>query len=187
MGGGNLLGFATRRKAPPSPDTVALLSGVIASSPLLHLAGLTIMIQVQRMAARLVRTLLPQLRIPVPVVPSHLSHDPMRNKVLEDSLIKQEGTIGGLTDMFDGGEALVAEDYKYWPKALPLLIVHGTADKVTSAKASETFINKVQASDKKLSLYEGGYHELVNEPDGVWQKYTNECISWVEAHISSNL
>ena len=30
-----------------------------------------------------------------------------------------------------------------------------------------------------------GLHELHNEPDGVKEKLTEECIAWVEAHLTS--
>jgi len=183
MGGGYSIAFATRQAAPPSPESVKLLSGVIGSSPLIHLTNSASAFQ--RWAGRKARHFLPYLVIPAPVNPDDLSHDPIKNKVLEDPLIKQKGSVSGITDMLDGGEALFAQDYKYWPKALPILIVHGTADQVTSAKASEAFIDKIEATDKKISLYDGGYHELVNEPDGVWEKFTDECISWVEAHASN--
>ena len=39
-------------------------------------------------------------------------------------------------------------------KRSQLFLAHGTADKVTSCKASETFFNSVVADDKKLSLYD---------------------------------
>lgn len=73
---------------------------------------------------------------------------------------------------------------------------------MTSHKASQAFIDKVPAEDKKITLYEvrdasssldcsdilqGGFHELVSEPDGVWEKFTDECISWVEARIPAKL
>jgi acylglycerol lipase len=86
--------------------------------------------------------------------------------------------------------------------------VHGTADKVTSFKATEEFYNKIDCADKKLSLYEvrgrfsiapsiawytswlmfhldhqGGYHELVHDIDGYPERLVEECISWVESHI----
>lgn len=69
----------------------------------------------------------------------------------------------------------MSSGYKTWPKSLPvrsiakchcrtselmlekrsqLFLAHGTADKVTSCKASETFFNSVVADDKKLSLYD---------------------------------
>ena len=28
-----------------------------------------------------------------------------------------------------------------------------------------------------------GYHELHNEPDGVAEKFTDECIAWVERQL----
>jgi len=180
-----VLGFPTREQAPPSPETVKLLSGVIGSSPLIQLAHAAP--SYQRWAGRKARSFFPYLTIPAPVKPDDLSHDPVKNQVLEDPLIKQQGTVSGLTDMFDGGEQLFANNYKFWPKALPIMIVHGTADQVTSHKASEQFIEKLEVDDKKISLYDGGYHELVNEPDGVWEKFTEECISWVEARIPAKL
>jgi hypothetical protein len=32
---------------------------------------------------------------------------------------------------------------------------------------------------------QGGYHELQNEPDGVKEKFTDECVAWAEEHFSS--
>jgi len=87
--------------------------------------------------------------------------------------------------MLNRGENLVVKDYKKWPTALPLLLVHGTEDMVCSVEAAKQFIEKLPASDKKISLYEGGYHELQNEPDGVKEKFTDECVTWVEEHFPS--
>jgi acylglycerol lipase len=95
---------------------------------------------------------------------------------------------------------------------LQLLLIHGIDDKVTSYKATQSFYDKVVADDKKLCLYEvpflslshacpsplvssifltlrrllsqGAYHEIQNEPDGVKEKMTEECITWIEAHLS---
>jgi len=86
--------------------------------------------------------------------------------------------------MLDGGEQLRDRDYRNWPKSLPLLVLHGTADKVTSCKDTQTLYERVVADDKKLSLYEGGYHELHNEPDGVKEKLVEECDLWIESRLS---
>jgi hypothetical protein len=32
-------------------------------------------------------------------------------------------------------------------------------------------------------FWQGGYHELVHEPDGMSERLTSECIAWIEAHI----
>jgi len=65
QGGGNVLGFATRATGPPSPDTVKLLSGVIASSPLLILS--TPASPFQRWLGRKARPFLPNLQVPTPM------------------------------------------------------------------------------------------------------------------------
>jgi acylglycerol lipase len=46
---------------------------------------------------------------------------------------------------------------------LPLLILHGTADKATNPAGSEYFMEHVSAADKELKLYEGHYHDLLND------------------------
>lgn len=35
------------------------------------------------------------------------------------------------------------------------------------------------------TLIKNGFHELHNEPNGVKEKLVQECIAWVEAHLSS--
>ena len=65
QGGGNVLGFVTRKTGPPSPDTVKLLSGVIASSPLLVLS--TPASSFQRWLGRKARPFLPNLLVPTPM------------------------------------------------------------------------------------------------------------------------
>ncbi|KAI1782745.1 hypothetical protein LXA43DRAFT_1103472 [Ganoderma leucocontextum] len=65
---------------------------------------------------------------------------------------------------------------------LPLLIIHGTADRVISYKGSEEFFYKIKADDKEFKPFQDGFHELAYEPDGVKEKFTDECISWILKH-----
>jgi len=46
---------------------------------------------------------------------------------------------------------------------LPLLIVHGTADRVTAFGGSQLLYDAAGAMDKTLRLYEGHYHDLLND------------------------
>ena len=45
--------------------------------------------------------------------------------------------------------------------ALPLLILHGTADKATRFSGSQMFYDKAGSQDKTLKLYDGHYHDLL--------------------------
>jgi acylglycerol lipase len=46
---------------------------------------------------------------------------------------------------------------------LPLLILHGTLDKVTRPSGSQFFHDTAGSTDKTLKLYEGHYHDLLND------------------------
>lgn len=63
--------------------------------------------------------------------------------------------------------ALVRADERLreeFPKiTLPVLIMHGTADKATVCHGSEFFFETVGSMDKTLNLYEGHYHDLLND------------------------
>ena len=46
---------------------------------------------------------------------------------------------------------------------LPLLILHGTQDKATKPSGSQHFYAAAGSTDKTLKLYEGHYHDLLND------------------------
>ncbi len=48
---------------------------------------------------------------------------------------------------------------------LPLLILHGTADRATKPSGSQRFFDRAGASDKTLRLYEGSFHDPLNDTD----------------------
>ncbi|PBB20573.1 alpha/beta hydrolase [Mesorhizobium sp. WSM4313] len=48
---------------------------------------------------------------------------------------------------------------------LPLLILHGTADKATKPSGSQLFYDTAGAVDRTLKLYDGHFHDLLNDKD----------------------
>jgi alpha-beta hydrolase superfamily lysophospholipase len=46
---------------------------------------------------------------------------------------------------------------------LPVMILHGTADKVTRPGGSQLFYDTAGSTDKTLKLYEGHAHDLLND------------------------
>ena len=65
-------------------------------------------------------------------------------------------------------QLLLAGEYlkKKMPEIkVPLLILHGTADKATDPEGSEYFMENASSADKQLKLYEGHYHDLLNDKD----------------------
>jgi alpha-beta hydrolase superfamily lysophospholipase len=64
---------------------------------------------------------------------------------------------------------------------LPVLIMHGTNDKATVCHGSEFFYETVGAKDKTLKLYEGHYHDLLNDigKEGVMA----DMKAWIASHV----
>ncbi|HKD42532.1 MAG TPA: alpha/beta hydrolase, partial [Myxococcaceae bacterium] len=68
---------------------------------------------------------------------------------------------------------------------LPLLILHGTADKVTKPSGSKEFYEKAASKDKTLKLYEGHYHDLL--ADIGKQQVMADIQAWIDAHIGTEI
>lgn len=60
---------------------------------------------------------------------------------------------------------------------LPVLIVHGTSDKATRPSGSQVFYDTVGSHDKTLKLYEGGFHDLLNDIDR--DRVVTDMKDWV--------
>lgn len=66
---------------------------------------------------------------------------------------------------------------------LPVLIMHGTADKATVCRGSQFFYDTVGSRDKTLKLYEGHYHDLLNDLGK--EEVMADIQAWLSAHIAS--
>jgi acylglycerol lipase len=64
---------------------------------------------------------------------------------------------------------------------LPLLILHGTLDKVTRPSGSQLFYDTAGAADKTLKLYEGHYHDLLHDLDK--ERVFADITGWIEARV----
>lgn len=66
--------------------------------------------------------------------------------------------------------------------ALPLLILHGTKDKAAKADGSRFFDESVGSRDKTLKLYEGAYHDLLNDVGK--ETVLTDVLGWIETRIA---
>ena len=64
---------------------------------------------------------------------------------------------------------------------LPLLIMHGDADVLTSPGGSQALYDTAGSVDKTLKLYPGLYHEIFNEPER--DQVLGDMSAWLEAHL----
>ena len=64
---------------------------------------------------------------------------------------------------------------------LPILIMHGTADRLANPKGSEVLYERISSRDKTLKLYDGFYHEIFNEPER--EQVFKDMETWLVTHI----
>lgn len=65
---------------------------------------------------------------------------------------------------------------------LPVLIMHGTADKATVCEGSQFFYDTVGSKDKTLKLYDGHFHDLLNDIGK--EDVMADIKGWIEKRIS---
>jgi len=66
--------------------------------------------------------------------------------------------------------------------SLPVLILHGTEDKVTKPSGSQAFYDAAGSKDKTLKLYEGHYHDLLN--DAGKETVMADILGWIAARLT---
>jgi alpha-beta hydrolase superfamily lysophospholipase len=150
LGGNLVLNYALRRK----PD----LRGVIATGPWLKLAFQPPASQLT--LGRLMNGIAPGFTQNSKLDTKGLSHDQaVVNAYEQDPLVHDKISARLFVAMYESG-LWALEHAAEFP--LPLLLMHGSADPLTSAKASQEFAEK--AGDKvTLRVWDGMYHEIHNE------------------------
>lgn len=64
---------------------------------------------------------------------------------------------------------------------LPLLIMHGSADKLADPQGSKWLSEAAGSEDKTLKIYEGYYHEIFNELGR--EQVLGDLQAWLAAHL----
>lgn len=150
------------------------LAGLVLSGPALAIDAPPLLLAVTRMSGALTP------RFPALKLANHdFSSDPAAGKAMDvDPLVSQPPaparTAAGLVD---GIEAIWTD---LPALQMPLLALHGTADKLTAPAGSRMFIEQASAPDKTLRIYPGLYHDLVHEPRG--QEVRDDILAWLDAH-----
>jgi alpha-beta hydrolase superfamily lysophospholipase len=140
----------------PAPDVaLAILKGVAHVAPHLHV---------------------------LPLKNADFSRDPAAvDRMNTDPLIAHE------TQPAETVAALVRADehlkQSFERLTLPLLILHGTADKATKAEGSQFFYDHAGAADKTLKFYEGHVHDLLNDLGK--ERVIEDIISWISQRVAA--
>jgi len=165
MGGNLALNYALRRKPK--------LKGVIATGPWVKLAFEPPAVQV--FLGRTMDKIYPAFIQASGLETAALSRDPEVVRAYEeDTFVHNKISARLFVGMYESG-LWALENAKEFP--LPLLLMHGSADRLTSADASREFAEK--AGEKvDLKIWDGFYHEIHNEPEQA--DVFKMIIDWLE-------
>ena len=111
---------------------------------------------------------------------SGVSRDPQVVNHYENDLLVFHGKVSArlVTELFAamGRVAAGAATIR-----LPILIMHGSEDTLTAVAGSELLHEGVSSADKRIDIYDGLYHEILNEPER--KNVMADILGWLEARI----
>lgn len=166
--GGNLVLNYTIRKKP-------MLNGVIASSAYLKLAFEPSAFKVK--LGQWMRNIYPAFSQPTGLDTKALSRIPEEvKKYEEDPLVHDKISAMMFISLRDAGLWALENAGEMH---LPVLIFHGTTDRITSHQASMEFAGKIKG-DVTFKSFEGAYHETHN--DLCREEVLAMLKEWIETH-----
>lgn len=166
MGGLVALGHAALRQPQ--------LAGVVSSAAALHVPDAPSALQ--RLGLRLLRPLLPRLRMQRPIADEALSRDPEVGRAYRaDPLVFQHMTVSLAAAIYHGGLKTLAAAARV---ELPILLLHGGDDRLTPPSGSRAFFDALRGGDgSDLRIYPGLRHEILNEPE--WETVVGDLQEWL--------
>jgi alpha-beta hydrolase superfamily lysophospholipase len=153
----------------------ASIAGAVISAPLIAVAAPVPAhkLMIGRVAARVA----PRLRLDNEVDPSVLSRDPEVGRAYAaDPLVNRRVSARWFSEAVQAMNQVVG-----WAPEIkvPVLLMHGTADRLASFEATRQIYQQIGSADKDLIAYQGYYHELFNEPER--EEIFRRVTEWLDA------
>lgn len=117
-------------------------------------------------------------RLPLPRIESaDVSRDPAVVERYDTDPLVFRGSVpaGTARAMIHAARAVVRDMESI---TLPILILHGSADGLVHPDGSRELHERVSSTDKALKVYEGLYHEIMNEPEQ--ELVLSDIVAWLD-------
>jgi len=153
------------------------LDGLILSGPV---AAIDLPPAPLRIAARALSAVVPGIPI-LAVDPATISRDPQEVEAYRTDPLVHHGKLPLRT------VAEIAAATEVFPKqipslTLPLLLLHGSEDRLAPARGSRMVYERASSEDKTLKIYDGLFHEVLNELPEDRERVTADVVGWLDAH-----
>jgi alpha-beta hydrolase superfamily lysophospholipase len=169
MGGGIVFAYGVER--PDNYDMMVLSAPAVAAQELVS--------PLMVVAAKVLGALVPGLPVQDLDVEA-ISRDPAVVAAYNDDPLVYHGKVPAGV-----GRALlqVGETMPQRAPALtaPLLVVHGSDDRLIPVDGSRRLVECVGSTDVELKVYPGLYHEVFNEPERA--QVLGDVVSWISARL----
>lgn len=134
---------------------------------------------IKKMAALHLSKFIPGLYLPNEIDPRLICRDEeVVNKYVSDPLVSKKITLKLASEIIQNQDSIydLARKLTY-----PCLMLHGGDDQICAPEGTRKFFGKLKTKDKKLKIYEGHYHEILNEigKNEVWEDITD----WLDKHL----
>jgi acylglycerol lipase len=158
----------------------AKLAGLVLSAPLAIIKASP----PQRAVVRVLSALAPGLGV-AGIDTQTISRDPQEVRAYEQDPLIFHGKLQARTAVE------LADTTATFPTALPsltlpLLVMHGSADRLVPVASTKMVYARAGSPDKTLAIYEGFYHELFNEPKADRARVLENLSTWLGEHVESD-
>jgi acylglycerol lipase len=151
------------------------LDGLLLSAPLAVLEAASLP---QRVAGRVLSAVAPKLGV-YGIDSTAVSRDPEVVRVYDADPLNHHGKLPART--VAELASTIAEFEEAVPRlTLPLLLMHGTDDRLVPPDGSDMLSERAGSEDKTYLRYEGLYHEILNEPER--ERVVADMAEWLDAH-----
>jgi alpha-beta hydrolase superfamily lysophospholipase len=157
------------------------LRGLILSS-----AGLRLLVEIpgwKKRLANLLSSWMPAFSLPNGLNPRALTHDMDAVDAYEnDPLVHDRVSIRFWMEFNRAASECLNRSYEI---RTPMLLIHGKSDPIIDYIGSEIVYERSASRDKELRLFDGLYHETMNELPAGRQKVLSLIVSWLNRRAGS--
>lgn len=171
MGGGIAAAYAVDRHDK--------LSGLVLSGPTLGMRATVS--PIERVGVQILGTLLPAAGT-VTLDPGKVSRDPLVVSDYESDPLNYRGRVPARTvrEMLRASDLVAARGHEI---TLPVLIMIGSEDQLAALAGSQDLRAALPGPDVTLTVYDGLYHEIFNEPEKA--TVLADLVAWLDGHRSA--
>ncbi|HEX7337452.1 MAG TPA: alpha/beta hydrolase [Gemmatimonadales bacterium] len=155
------------------------LNGVIAAAPPLGQLGVPRPLMA---LGRVMSRIWPRFSLEVGMDLSGLARDPkVIDSVVADPLFHRRGTARLSTEVT---AAIARVQARAADLSVPLLLLHGSADRMVPPDGTRAFFSRLALPDRKFCEYEGAYHGLFADLNHA--QVLGDVERWIGAHMATH-